>query len=504
MAVKTTVSEVKLYRNSAIVSRDGTMELEKGNNLVFISGMTCTAVKDSFSLAVSGKVSAGNLQIVEYNMAEENHRSDELEKQIEDLDYHIHVLDTVMKLREMNGDFSGRSDISFELQEKYMEELPKYLLNLREESRILSERKKKLEEELETVLQDEKKPLVMAELIAEDAGEYKVQLQYRESACNWVPKYEIRYNGTENPLSVSMNAFIKQSTKEDWRKVKLTLFSGNPVNRQELPSVRSVQLSIAGLQPYRAMYTPTNYSMAPVAGETSVLHNDSVTSILNEITEMNTLDTGEADITNDSVMKEFKLPFLRDVMSEMDGSFVVLKTFEVPAIYRILSIPSQNRKCFLTAKIKVLDWPLPPANTAVYIKNIFAGTMTVNPASAKEYFQISLGEDERIVVERTEKTSETQEIFIKNQKKQTRGYSIYLTNNSSETLPVVVKDAIPVTTDKVISVEVANVSNGYINPETGVIKWEFQAEPEKQMKWDVDYAIAWPKDKQLDRNYLFI
>lgn len=499
MTVKTTVSEVKIYRSSAIVSRNGTMELEKGNNLVYISGMTNTAVKDSFSLAVSGRVSATNLQVVENNAVETKLMSAELKKQIEDLDYHIHALDTVMKLREMNGDFSGRSDISVEAQEKYMEELPKQLLKLREESKILSEKKKKLESDLEQALQDEKRPLIMAELVAEESGYYIVQLQYQEAACKWIPKYEIRYNGSETPLSVSMKALIKQSSGEDWRKVRISLYSGNPVKNQELPAVRAVQLSLAGSQPYPgSRYLPaTGFTIPVEAGETSVLNADADITALCALTELNHLEAGDAEISDGTTMKEFILPYPKDVLNGTDGNIVDLQSFDVPAIYRILSIPSQSRKCFLTAKVKPQDWPLPPANASVFVNNTFVGINYVNPGSAKEYFQISLGEDERIVVERTEKTRETQDVFIKNQKRQLCGFSVFLINNSSESLPVLVKDVIPVSTDKVINVEVTNASNGYLNPETGLIKWDFQAEPGKQMKWDVEYAIAWPKDKRV-------
>ena len=98
---------------------------------------------------------------------------------------------------------------------------------------------------------------------------------------------------------------------------------------------------------------------------------------------------------------------------------------------------------------------------------------------------------------RTELPRKTQEALLKNQIKQVRSSRIRLVNNSKETVKVLLKDQIPVSTDKAVTVDVLNLSDGVLNDEKGEVSWTLSAEPQNTIELELSYSVAWPKDKRL-------
>ncbi len=510
MVVKTEVKEVSIYRRSATVIRAGIAKLEAGRNLVYIAGMTNTADSGSFRLKFPPAVKALNMQIVNVDDVDlgEDKESVRIQEKIADLAYQINMCNFLTELRKTNGDFSGRTDISIEAQESYMQRLPEELDKIHKELRELTKAQDLLSKELEEVKKEEEKPLIMAELITEGAEEVPFILQYQENAANWSPKYEVRFAGTDQPLSVSMKARINQSSKEDWKQVKVTLFSGNPVATDAIPELKSLQLSFYEPPTPSPMMGFMGMGMAAASmASSSAMAMQSAAGAsmapamnMEAMKQMAAIQTEEAAVSEEESMTAFELPSLKDILSDTSGNLADLKNFSVAAKYHVLCIPKLSDKCFMTAEIVSTDWPLPPAKASVYLKDTLAGDFYVDSNSETDTFNLSLGNDERIAVVRTELPRKTQEALIKNQKKTQYAYKISLVNNSSETVNVKIVDQIPVSTEKTIVVETSELSKGVLNEESGEISWELPAESKKEILLNVSYSVAWPKDKRLNES----
>ena len=210
--------------------------------------------------------------------------------------------------------------------------------------------------------------------------------------------------------------------------------------------------------------------------------------------------TAAASVSEEETMTAFELPDLRDLLSDTEGNIADLQSFKVDAKYNSLCIPCVKDTSFLTATITSADWPLPAANASIYLKEVFAGNVYVNPDSEEETFILSLGQDERLNVIRKELPCKTQDVFLKNQKKKSHEYLIKITNKSSESIKVLLKDSIPVSTDKTIAVDASELSGGTINEENGVINWEISVAGHSSEEIKLAYTITWPKDKQLSRS----
>ena len=501
MIAKSTVKEVQVYRNSASVIRTGAVELNEGRNVIFVGGMTLTSKQEDFVLSFPETVKASNIQIVKIDDIEDlegfgDRESEKIQKKIDETDYRIETCKLMVELRKTNGDFSNRTDVSVDAQERYMSELPGRLLELRKQIGELEDEREKLEEEKADAEKEENKPLIMAEVYSEKKETVPFTLRYQEKTGKWKPKYEIRYKDNNEPLEVSMKACISQASDEDWKQVKVTLYSGNPAEFKGLPVLDPVHVSVYVDPPSfggRGGVKHSAKSCAPMMLEDSGCEPEEDM----DFERVAPLKMQEALIEEEETMSAFVLPDKKDILDGTDGNIVVLRSFTVPAEYHLLSIPRVDTRSFLTADIKGSEWPLPAAYASVYIKDLFAGDIFVDPDEDVDKFSLSLGQDERITVVRTELPRKTQDALLKNQRKQIRSSRIKLVNNSKETVKVLVKDQIPVSTDKAVSVEVINLSDGVLDEEKGEISWDISAEPQNAIELEMSYSVAWPKDKRL-------
>ena len=505
MIAKTVVSEVQVYRGGATVTRCGEAELKAGRNILFVSGMTKSAKSDSFKLKFPEKIRAVNIQIVGVDALGEGEEkeSDKITKQLDELNYKIETCKMMLELRQKNADFSNRANISIEEQEKIMTALPEQMLAHHRELDALTAEQTKLTLDFGKVREDEAKPLIMAELVADEDMTVPFILQYHEEQCSWLPKYEIEYKDDQSPLQVSMKAQIRQASGEDWKGIKVALYTGNPSVSKELPVMPTVELSL--YEPPKPMKRGAKAMMAraedmmmgaaaPAEGQMMGMMAAQMNAAAMDMAAVK-MDT--AEVSEEETMTAYILPNSRDVLSNTDGNIAILQSFTVNAKYNVLSIPSMDDRCFLTAEIAAADWPLPPADAAVYIRDSFAGNVYVDAGADTEQLTLSLGQDERLTVVRTESPKKTQDVFLKNTKKQVCKTGIKVVNNSSDAVNILIKDQVPVSTDKAITVDVVNISDGILDEETGEIKWNLLADPDKPETIELEYTISWPKDMRL-------
>ena len=504
MLAKTRVTEVQVYRRSATVTRSGEVSLVAGRNIIYVGGMTGSADTDNFRLKFPENIKAINIQVVGTENVKEDitKESEEIKKKVAEIGYQIETTGYMIELRKQNSNFESRTNISIEEQEKVMTALPEVLLELHKKLDELEAEKEKLQEKYEKAVKEESKPIVMAEIVAAEEGTVPFILQYQEHNCWWNPKYEIRYSSDKNPLEVDMKAEIRQTSGEDWKQVKVTLYTGNPSVSSDLPVMKSVQLSLIEPPKLRVRAKGVGMMAMRAAVDEECCEDACAPEgmMMGAAMNMQAVMMDSAESVEEETMTAYILPNARDILSDADGNIAELRNFSVKAVYHVLSIPSVDSDSYLTAEIVASEWPLPPADASVYLRDTFAGEVYVDADADTDLLTLSLGKDERLTVIRTESPKKTQDTFLKGTKKQSCKTEIRLVNTSSDTVSVLLKDQLPVSTDKSITVEPAQLSDAVLDEETGELKWELKAEPEKTVIFNVEYTVSWPKDKRLYEN----
>ena len=120
-----------------------------------------------------------------------------------------------------------------------------------------------------------------------------------------------------------------------------------------------------------------------------------------------------------------------------------------------------------------------------------------------ELLKLSLGQDERLNVVRTEKPKLSQDVFLKNERRESRALEIRVINTSSEKVNVLVKDHVPVSTDKAIELDIIKLSEAEYDKESGEMSWKYEAEPSELKFFELEYRLSWPKDKRLNERRVY-
>lgn len=114
---------------------------------------------------------------------------------------------------------------------------------------------------------------------AKTATNATFSLSYVVPYAGWIPTYDLRVKDIATPLSMQMKANVQQATGEDWKDVKLTLSSGNPMESGVKPE----------LEPWKLrFYEPVSISQGYFSLETvssNFRRNPSITQVSGVISD---------------------------------------------------------------------------------------------------------------------------------------------------------------------------------------------------------------------------
>ena len=507
MNCTTTVKQVQLYRSGCTVKRSGTVHLEKGTTHVVIEGMTESAEGTSFSLHFPENIkgSAIRLETAVFDKVGEK-ESDRKAEELKIVDEQISVLQEQARLyREILSPEGG------ELKDKasFIQEFPKVMAENAAAVRELRRERVKLNDELNELRKQENSPKIHIHLTADAEGDYPFMLEYRETAASWRPLYEIRSEGEGEPVEFRVRAQAFQSTQEDWKNIELSLMTGNPsfscsvpvlmpslITFYTTPSYPRPSAKASGSAKFARLANfmaeeEADYAMeSPYEmGDTAVLSGDT--------TQLSRIITPEAEVVSDTVT-EYKLSGTRDFPKGADGILVDLQTFSADAEYRVITVPSADTNAYLCATVKTADLPIVMNDGAmVYLKGNYIGTIYISPDMTEETFDITLGKDDRISVVRKQLKRKTLESKLRGTKTREYEYETKITSSRPEPVTVILKDQVPMSQEKSITVETTQLSGGVRNEDTGIVEWTLTAEPHETIVKNLAYSITWPKDKTI-------
>jgi uncharacterized protein (TIGR02231 family) len=111
--------------------------------------------------------------------------------------------------------------------------------------------------------------------------------------------------------------------------------------------------------------------------------------------------------------------------------------------------------------------------------------------------RISLGVDHGISIERKLQKQFSTRQFLGSKKEESRNWQIVIKNNKTQKIRISVFDQVPVSTLEEIEVKADNISSGQLEPETGIIKWDFELDPSARKELELKYTVTYPKNRKL-------
>jgi uncharacterized protein (TIGR02231 family) len=345
---------------------------------------------------------------------------------------------------------------------------------------------------------------IIMQVVCRNEQQADLSMSYYTNNAGWQPIYDIRVNSKTNAIKLVYKASVIQNTGIDWAKTKLTLSTGTPNFTTTAPLFNPWYLQYYVPQLYSSLnevvvtgYATQNRMQSfsdkdfkkELAGKVSGVDIQTITpSTLDQYT---TLKQG---LLNTSF--EIDLPY--DIESNGQAHSINIKEAEIQSNLKSYAVPKLDADAYLLAEIT--NWQnldLIPGNANIIMDDTYIGKSFIDPNTAADTLNLSLGKDKRVNVKRTLVKDATTTKTSNANTKQTFTYELVIKNNKSKEINVIVKDQYPLSNVKEIEVELTDDGGATINTEVGVLTWKVILKPGESIKKRFTYTVKYPKDKKI-------
>jgi uncharacterized protein (TIGR02231 family) len=302
-------------------------------------------------------------------------------------------------------------------------------------------------------------PVVFTEvsvlLEAASATVADIELTYHVAGASWQPLYDLVLDGEK--LSVSYLAEITQRTGEDWPEVTLVLSTTRQGLSQVLPELSPWY--IGRLQPPRgqaAMARSAPGAPAPMAAAAPSADESSgwvAQSAAFGAARPEAKVLGAAPSRSESgaglvytVARPLAVP------SDGDPHKTLVAKSEVDASLDYLTVPVLAAEAYLRATVTNGPLLLLPGQARIFHGQQFVGETRLDSVAPGEEFEVQLGVDDQIKVERKLRRRTTGKAVLGSTRTVDIAYEITVENHRDRKAAVSVHDHIPVSTDGDIKV----------------------------------------------------
>lgn len=341
---------------------------------------------------------------------------------------------------------------------------------------------------------------IVLQVMATAASTGDFNISYLSPNAAWIAFYDLRAENTSSPLKIVYKANVTQSTGLDWKKVKLSLSTGNPSQNGTAPLLSAWFLQFGEPQ-YAYDRKKQAYQNRIQTMEARVPLNKEVMADAAEpvMSQLQGKVAGISIVHNENMLNaSFDIEIPYDIASNSKPHSVTLKEFSQPANFKYYSVPKVDGDAFLMAEITNYDkLNLLPGEANIIFENSYVGKSFIDPNATTDTLNLSMGRDKKIIIKREKVAEQTGVKFIGSSKKQTFTYEIRLRNGKKEAVNLLLKDQYPVSTDKDMEVELLAAEGAAVNKETGVLTWKLNLKAGATETIRISYSVKYPKDKNI-------
>jgi uncharacterized protein (TIGR02231 family) len=308
---------------------------------------------------------------------------------------------------------------------------------------------------------------VAALIEATAAGAAIVELTYHVSGVSWRPLYDLGLAGEQ--ITISYLAEITQRTGEDWPEVELAVSTSRQGRHQTLPELRPWYIDRA--RPPRPPMAP----MAPMAARSARLAESDGT-VAQELAFASAgapagfpqsapagprqpapMQAAQVDESGAGLVYRITRPLA--VPSDGSPHKTAIASIELAAKLDHLAVPALAAEAYLRATVTNESALLfLPGRARVFHDGQFVGETAMETVAAGAEFELQLGVDDQVKVERELRRRTTSKAVLGGSRTVDIGYEITIENHRGGQARVSVHDHIPVSADGDIKVRLRETS----------------------------------------------
>jgi uncharacterized protein (TIGR02231 family) len=526
IAAKSSIKEVVVYSDRAVVERSAPVELQAGRSSVVFDGLPEGI--DPSSLQVKGKGQVVLEDIVfrtKYLSQIPDDRIKGLEAERDAVQ--AKVLSTTDRmtrsgsekafLERIVGKVTSAEEGTTELSpEKWVQMIKFYrerLASLDEEIRAAERDQRIQRADLDRIGKElaslssgrqKKSNQAMVIVMADKGGKAEIILSYAVRGPSWIPVYDIRVDSDKRSLSISYNAYITQNTGEDWTAVRLSLSTARPEIGGDQPE----------LEPwYIQAYKPEAVNQSVSRAKAAPMVKKEMTQNMYQMFEADTgaggpsapepspIEIRAAEARKGAVAVVFAINGTTTIDSDAAKHRVSISQGDFQASFRYSAAPKLSPYAYLKAKVKnETEFPFLPGASKVFLDGAFVADSVIDLVSTGEEFWTFLGVDESVKIEYKllKRIKDEQGVFEK-KNRFVYQYETTVTNNKKADVELVLWDQLPISNDqklvvKLIEPKYQKDTDALKKNNTEMLEWLLNMKPGESKKVPFSFSVEYPLD----------
>jgi uncharacterized protein (TIGR02231 family) len=325
---------------------------------------------------------------------------------------------------------------------------------------------------------------VSVTLEAAAAAAAEIELSYHVSGASWRPLYDLTLTGER--LTVSYLAEIIQQTGEDWPEVPLTLSTTRRGRSQTLPELDPWYINRAQPPGWRAASgrarSMSYGAMAGAAAESGGPEMAVPMAAMPVQAKLADAEVLTATAGDGEAGAGLTFTVARPLAVPGDGGphKTTVAKFEASAVLDYLTVPVLAPEAYLRATVTNGSLLLLPGQARIFHSNQFVGETRLDTVAAGEEFEVQLGVDDQVKVERKLTRRSTSKAVLGGARTIDIAYEITVENHRAGQAKVSVHDHIPLSTDGEIKVRARETTPAPAETDDlGELTWNLTLDPGK-------------------------
>jgi uncharacterized protein (TIGR02231 family) len=523
LSLEAPITQVTVFTDRARLTRNGKIQLPKGESVIVLSGITMAMESDS--VRVNGKGAGITIRGVDVKsdiLAESKDElkaalqaeSKALKARLRELEHERAGNDAELSYYQYLQNYSGagfgegmvKGDIPFERVSSTIkfirEQLEEIYSRRREMEARWQETNSKLTEVANKLAFDSQLEIKRGQAVhiaveAVDETELEISLEYLVKNAAWRPLYDIRLLENKE-IELSYFAEISQTTGEDWQEVMLSLSTARPARSKLLPKASTwyIETPEDKLAEQRGAKIG---AASPVFGESS--RRSSLYSPAAEEAPKPKAEIQQAAIraASSGVFVTYSIGTPLSILGngEPHKTTVTISTLKTELDY--LTVPRVAEEAYLRAKITNNSlYTILQGDASIYHGNDFIAKTALLTVAPNDDFQIHLGMDERVKVERKLLQRDSTSRFLGSVAQTEYRYLISLTNLQDEKVKITIEEAYPLGRSSHIKVSLDSV-NPAAKSETDlhILTWELELAAKEKREIEIAFTIEHGRNQRI-------
>ena len=507
------INTVKIYMQNAEIERKASAKLYAGTQEIILTDISTQINPSSLQvqIASTGKVTLLSAKY-ERNFVLAKKNNPEIEKLKISLDNFNEELSWLNDQKEilkgmedvMNKNKSFSGDAGFtpsqvsELANTYktkLIEIRKEMIFIKKEEKNTKIERNKIQNQLNEMNAKFNKPsgnivLLVSSLSPTTA---KFKCKYIVSGAGWNPIYDLRSEALNKDVQLNYKANVYQNTGQDWNSANVIISTGNPAKNNDRPILTPLYANI-----YTATYKDKYYGTvnAKKATMSNMMYMEKV--VVEDKLEYEQGFNYNATIQENQLSVEFQIEHKQTILSDGKLNIIPLESYKLATDYVYHTVPKLDKGAFLLAKVS--DWGkynLVSGAANIFFEGAYVGKSFLNAEITSDTMLLSMGRDESINVQRKAIKEFTETKFLGSNKKDSYAYEIIVKNKKSVGIDIEILDQIPVSQNKVISIELEEKGEAEYLKKAGKLLWKLNIPAGSNKRVSFKYTIKYPKDETI-------